>query len=163
MLKYYSLTIAVYTANTYLAFQTRRNDLSDSELTNFIRFTYQHQVPTSFQIYPVHQEISSWVIYWLQTCKEMKASPKTQKTKSAEHGNVGMNTLGASDSMMMSGLPFSCLNNESKSWEPLPPHLEDDNFLSQTKKAWSLQQSKRPWQNWVRSLGHTWGTTPHME
>jgi hypothetical protein len=44
---------------------------------------------------------------------------------------------------------------------PLP--LEGDNFLTQTNNAWLLQQSKRPWQNWVRSLGQTWGTTPHME
>ena len=142
---------------------SRKNDMSDGDLTKFICSTYPNQVPASFQIYPVHQEICSWVIYWLQICREMKASRKTQRIRRVEPGNDGLNMQGASDLTMTSGLPTSCLNTESLLWEPSQPHLGEDNFLNQTKNAWLRQQSKRPWQNWVRSLGQTWGTTPHME
>ncbi len=142
---------------------SRKHDMTDKDLTDFICSTYHHQVPTSFQIYPVHPEICSWVTYWLQICKETKASHKIQKIRKAELGNDGQNMPDVLDLMMMSGLPTSCLTNESTLWEHLQLPSEEDSFLNQTKRAWSLQQSKRPWQNWVRSLGQTWGTTPHME
>jgi hypothetical protein len=59
---------------------SRRHDLNDNELMNFIFATYQNQVPASFQICPVHPEISSWVTYWLQICRdETKALHKTQR------------------------------------------------------------------------------------
>jgi hypothetical protein len=142
---------------------SRKNDMTDCELTNFIRFTYLNQVPPSFKICPVHPEICSWVTCWLRICRETKESPKTQKIRKPELGNDGRNTQEVSGLTTISGLPFYQPSNESTSWEPSQLLSEEDNFLSQTRKAWLLQQSKRPWQNWVRSLGQTWGTTPHME
>jgi len=56
------------------------------------------------------------------------------------------------------GIAASMLTRKIKLWEPLQHPSEEENILSQAKKAWLLQQSKRPWQNWVRSLGQMWGT-----
>ncbi len=142
---------------------SRRFDITDNDLTNFICSTYQNQVPASFQIYPVNQEICSWVICWLQTCKEMKGSHKIQRIRKVEPGSDGPSMQNALDSMTTYGLPSSHQSNEFTSWEHSRLHSEGDSFLDQTRKTWLLQQSKRPWQNWVRSLGQTWGTTPHME
>jgi hypothetical protein len=56
----------------------------------------------------------------------------------------------------------SNLKTEQNLWERSPQPCKEDNFLTWTKKIWWQEQCKRPWQNWVRSLGQMWGTTPHM-
>ncbi len=107
---------------------SRRFDLSDSELTTLICSSYLHQVPISFRICPVHQEISSRVICWLQICKDMKGSPKTQRTRNPEHGSDGANIQSASDLMMMFGSPSCLPNSKSTSWEPLLQPFKGDTF-----------------------------------
>jgi len=142
---------------------SRKFELSDDSLVSFVRDLCPNQVPSSFKVFPVHPVIDCWMTSWMQRCYEMKASPKTQKIKNVECGGVGRNILSQLDFHTTYGCPYSYLTNESKLSVPSQPLSEDDNFLAQTRNAWLLQQCKRPWQNWVRSLGQTWGTTPHME
>jgi len=142
---------------------SRKFELNDEDLTYFVHSSPHYQGLPSLKICPVHPEIASWMTYWLQKNKEMMESHRIQKTKKQESGNVGQNTQFRWDSTKTYGCPTSYLNNESTSWEPLPPPLDADSFLDLTKRNWLQKQSKRPWQNWVRSLGQTWGTTPHME
>jgi hypothetical protein len=140
---------------------SRKNDLQDTALTQFILSTYPSQVPISFHIKPLHKEIHSWLTSWLHSCKEITVSRKTQEIKRQGYGKDGKNMPKSSDMTMTFGLPTSPYKNEQPSWEPLPQPSKDVNFLDQVK-TWQLQQCKRPWQSWVRSLGQTWGTTPHM-
>jgi hypothetical protein len=88
---------------------------------------------------------------------------KIREIKRNEYGGNGSNMPSPSDSPMIFGCLTYNQNSKLMLLEHSPQHSDNENFLSQTKKAWLLQQSKRPWQNWVRSLGQTWGTTPHME
>jgi hypothetical protein len=141
---------------------SRRFDLSDDALSNFIRLSYPSQVPNSFKISPLPPDLSSWVTYWLQKCKEKTELQKTRETKRLEFGDDGWSTLKSSSLSTTSGSKTSHQKEEPKSWEPLHQPYEEDNFLARTKETWQQEQSKRPWQNWVRCLGQTWGTTPHM-
>ena len=142
---------------------SRRFDLSDEELTSFILSSHASQVHPFFKIYPVHPEAASWMTYWLRKCNETKELLRTQKIKKQECGEDGQNMHLPLALVKTSGsLPCS-QSNVLTLLQPSPPRCEEENFLDQTKKTWLLQQSKRPWQNWVRSLGQTWGITPHMD
>jgi hypothetical protein len=142
---------------------SRKFELSDDDLTFSIFSSHASQVHPFFKIYPVHPEIVSWMTYWLRKCNETKGLLKTQKTKSHECGDDGQNMLPQWVSVKTSGLPPCSQSNGPILLPPLPLPCVEENFLDQTKRTWLRQQSKRPWQNWVRSLGQTWGTTPHME
>jgi hypothetical protein len=140
-----------------------RFDLDDDALTILLNSFPNLQVQNSFRICPIHPEINSWMISWLQRCSETKESRKTQEIRKDEFIDDGWNMHTLSDWHMISGCQDFNQNNGLTSLVPLQRPSDDENFLAHTKKAWLLQQSKRPWQNWVRSLGQTWGTTPHMD
>jgi len=150
-------------SNTIADALSHRFDLNDDQLTKFLNLSPTPQVQSSYRLSPVHPEINSWMICWLQKCNEMKGSQKIQKKRKREYGEDGLIIQDQSDSTTISGYQVSNQNNELTLLAPLRQLSDDENFLSRTKKAWLLQQSKRLWQNWVRSLGQTWGTTPHME
>jgi hypothetical protein len=141
---------------------SRKFDLNDETLTNFICSTYPSQVPNHILISPLPQEISSWMICWLQRCRERTESQKILETKRLEFGEGGWSIQKSLISDTTSGSNISHWKEELKSWEPWQLCCNNDNFLDRTRATWQLEQSKRPWQNWVRSLGQTWGTTPHM-
>jgi hypothetical protein len=139
---------------------SRRFDLTDLALTKFILSSHPSQVGTSFKIYPLNPNVSSWVTSWLQQCKGM-GSQKIQKMKRSEFGKGGPIRHQQLLLPMMFCSPISSQNNGLTLLVHLPLPSAGDNFLDQTKNAWLLQQSKRPWQNWVRCLGQMWCTTPH--
>jgi hypothetical protein len=93
----------------------------------------------------------------------MKVSHKIQRIRKSECGINGLTTHIQSASHMICGSQTCTQNNESTLSVHLPLLSEEGNFLDQTRNSWLLQQSKRPWQNWVRSLGQIWGTTPHLD
>jgi len=142
---------------------SRKFELSDDDLTSVILLSYASQVHPFFRIYPVHPQIVSWMTYWLRKCSETKELLKTQETKNQEFGRDGRNMQRPLDSAKISGSHLCSQNNALTSLLPLLPRCVEENFLDQTTKTWLHQQSKRPWQNWVRSLGQMWGTIPHMD
>jgi len=150
-------------SNTIADALSRRFDLNDEDLTLLINSSYDLQVQNSYKLYPLRPEICSWMTCWLQKCSAMKESQKTQEIRKTECGDDGSSIQNPLVSQTMCGYQHCSESTKLTSSAPLLPPCEGENFLSQTRKAWSLQQYKRPWQNWVRSLGQTWGTTPHME
>ena len=140
-----------------------RFDLDDNSLTCLIN-SYPHlQVQGSFRLCPIHPDINSWMTFRMQKCKGTKELQRILKTKSVGCGEGVLNTHIQLDSHTMCGYPTYNLTNEPMLSERLQLPYGEENFLAQTKNALLHQQSKRPWQNWVRSLGQTWGTTPCME
>jgi hypothetical protein len=141
---------------------SRKFDLSDTDLENFIISNFSSQVPSSFRIVPLPQQISSWVTWLLHKISETTESPNTRKRKRHVSGNVGWNTVTSSKSMTTFTYKTSPLQCEPPYSVPSQQHSEGDSFLDLTKLSWERAQSKRPWQSWARSLGQTWGTTPTM-
>jgi hypothetical protein len=150
-------------ANKIADILSQRFVLSDDQLTAYVCPYLPPQVQASIKLYPVHPEIISWMTCWLQKCSKMKGLHKTPRIRNAEFGDDGEHTQMPSASLRISGCPALHQNNEPISLELLPLLSGEESFLDQTTSAWLRQQSKRPWQNWVRSLGQTWGTTPHMD
>jgi len=141
---------------------SRMHNYSPLHLHSYIIENFHSQVPTTFHIVQLPQEISSWLISWLKKVKELKELEKGQQTRKREHGKDGVSTAPSSKMTMLSTYKICHQSLEHDSSAPLQWLLEEDNFLVQTKILWEQAQSKRPWQNWVRSLGQTWGTTPPM-
>jgi len=141
---------------------SRMHNYSPPCLHAYISKNFPSQVPTTFHIVQLPQEISSWLISWLQKVKELKELEKGQQTKKREHGGDGVSTAPSSKTITTSTYKICHQSLEHDSLAPSQRHSEEDNFLDQTKILWEQAQSKRPWQNWVRSLGQTWGTTPPM-
>jgi hypothetical protein len=71
-------------------------------------------------------------------------SPKTQMTKNTEFGRGGMIMQQQLYLPMICGTKILPKNNEPMSSVHLPLLSANEDFLSQTKTAWLLQQSKRP-------------------
>jgi hypothetical protein len=141
---------------------SRMHHHSPKELHRFIISSFPSQVPSSFHIDPLPHEISSWMISWLQKIKEPTELDREQKTKNTEFGIVGLNTAESLKTSPTLSSKTYLQNSEQGSLEHSLPPFVDASFLDRTKDLWLQAQWKRPWQNWVRSLGQTWGTTPPM-
>jgi len=141
---------------------SRKFDLPYDSLTTHIHSLYPNQVPLSFKISPLPPEICSWLTSWLQKCREKWGLHREQKIKNEERGIGGARIRSASDSRMTSGLRNLPQSTELPSLAPLPQLSDEDSSPDQILQTWHQAQSKRPLLNWVRFLGQTWGTTPHM-
>jgi hypothetical protein len=141
---------------------SRMHDNSPEELHHYISSSFPTQVPNTFHIDPLPLEISSWMISWLQKFKEPTESVKVPKTKSIGFGTDGVNTAESSTMNMIFSSKTYQKNSEPDCLENLQPPYVDASFLDQTRDLWLQAQWKRPWQNWVRSLGQTWGASPPM-
>jgi hypothetical protein len=141
---------------------SRKHDYSPTELQNYISTSFPAQVPNTFHIDPLPPEISSWMISWLQKIKEPMESEKAQKTKNIECGLDGASTADPSPMITTRSSKTYLKNTELVYLEHSQQPYADASFHDRTKDLWSQAQRKRPWQNWVRSLGQTWGSTPHM-
>jgi hypothetical protein len=137
-------------SNTVADILSRKFDLPHPELSVFIKSHYSKQVPLSFNISPLPQEICSWLLLWLQKFRERWASQKEQMTRKNVHGADGSNIQNVSDSTKTFGSDNSPLNTAQPSWEHLQQHCKDASFLNLIQQSWQQAQSKRPLQNWVR-------------
>jgi hypothetical protein len=141
---------------------SRQHNLTDSELTSFIFSQFSSQVPPTFEIVPPPQSIVSWTTWLLQKNNEQWESKTAPNQKKREYGTGGKPTyLGSKMSMT----PTSATLNPScapASSVPSEQPFDEVTFLERIKNPWQEAQLKRPWQNWVRCLGQTWGSTPTM-
>ncbi len=141
---------------------SRKHDTSPDALHHYISSTFPSQVPITFCIDPLLPEISSWMISWLRKIKEPTELEKAPKIKNTEFGKDGANTARPSQMNMTHSSKTYQKSLEQDCSEHLPPPYADASFLDRTRDLWLQAQWKRPWQNWVRSLGQTWGSTPPM-
>jgi hypothetical protein len=86
----------------------------------------------------------------------------TKGKKEKESGYDGANTVNAPKTPTTFSSKTYPQVLELDSLAPLPQLSIDDSFQNRTKDLWLQAQWKRLWQNWVRSLGQMWGTTPPM-
>ncbi len=141
---------------------SRQHHLSDNELLTFILSHFPNQVPSTFRIVHLPHSITSWMTWLLQKSKEHTECKNNPGTKKQEPGSGGNSTSSASRTVMTLS---SCTSNPlcvPEFSEPLEPLLDKASFPEKIRIAWREAQSKRPWQNWARSSGQMWGSTPTM-
>jgi hypothetical protein len=141
---------------------SRRHDLSDSALVALIFSSYPDQIPGTFKIDLLPPSIISWMIWLLQKNKDHTESNNKQKTKKRGHGADGeltWNELKTPMTHSYNSLNPSC-DPESSELSQQPS--DKGSFQEKIKTVWREAQLKRPWQNWAKSSGQTWGSTPTM-
>ena len=141
---------------------SRRNDLSDIDLTSFIRLHFSAQVPPTFRIEAVPQSIISWNFSLIQKTKEAMASPNQPWIKKTGLGEDGCRSVNSSRTKEISSSVDWKQMTEQECSPPLRQLFDEETFVNQVKEAWVQAQLKRPSQKWVRCFGRTWGTT-HIE
>ena len=141
---------------------SRRHDLTDKDLLSFITSSFPEQVPSTFSIDPLPQSIICWMTWLLQKNKEHMEFNNKQKTKKRELGVDGELTSTGSKTIMTHSSSDSNPSCGLESLEPLEPPSDKESFQEKIQNVWREAQSKRPWQNWARSSGLTWGSTPTM-
>ena len=148
--------------NIVADFLSRKFHLNHNDLTSLILTSFPSQVPPLFRVSPLPPDILSWLTSWLQRCKERVGSPRILGTRKQECGEDESNTqnvLTLTKTCGFSDLPQIA---EKSYLVPLLQPCNGGSFPDPTIQIWRCQQYKRPLQNWVRFLGQTWGTTPHM-
>ncbi len=77
---------------------SRKNFLTDAQLTEHLRSTVPTQVPSSFKIVPLPNEISSWLTSLLLKLPVNEQYKKAHTQTTPGHGSDGQNTVHPSDS-----------------------------------------------------------------
>ena len=129
---------------------SRDMHLSDTELTQLLLSSFPSQVPHSFHIVPLPNEIVSWMTSLLLTLpvKEQYREPHTP-TKIGR-GDDGKHTVTRWDLPTTSTSQLSRNHNKRKSSELSHPHYEKDDLRVALQTPWLLQQSEVPSITWSR-------------
>jgi len=103
--------------------------LSDSELISLLRKTAPQQVPSNFNIVPLPNEISSWLISLLQKLPVKEQFKEEHTPTTLGRGPDGQTTVHPSDLDTISSLNLSTENNDLTSSAPLGSLSERTAFL----------------------------------
>jgi hypothetical protein len=124
---------------------SRDYNRSDEELTEILRTFVPEQIPPHFEIVPLPNEISSWLISVLQKLPVKMQLQEQQHTKTKLGCGVdGKSTPIPSVSLTTSTLMDSKVLAELNSWEPLPWLSGKDASRDQLMIPWSKAQSEIP-------------------
>ena len=142
--------------NTIADILSRWHFLTDIELLTFLRSQFSTQLPTNFQISPVPNEITSWIISMLQNLQTTAASRSRHTTTRVERGNdssPGWKRWAAKKTPSLLGLR----ELKRPEWLALLPSLsvEGNTVMQDTQSHWSLGQSARPCPTWQRPFRTT--------
>lgn len=141
---------------------SREFDLADDDLTSLIHTHYSHQIPATFRISPLPNEIVSWIYSVLhprpRSCTDEPPKPNEKKNWPGSDGvNTSrpsalekMSTCLASTTPVESQSP-SLLSNTCAASEPL--HVRVRNRFAQAL-------SERPLAVWSRNSGASTGEAP---
>ncbi len=142
---------------------SHEHHLTDTDLIKSIHTHFPHQAPKSLAILPLPPNVSSWVTCLLQSFSKQRAIQKVCKRKRSEYGKDGDLTSRVL-SLTLTHFSKSFVQPQGQdSLVPLLQHCNGEPFCLLVKVTCQAAQSKRPWQNWLRSIGQTWGTIPTME
>ena len=136
--------------------------LSDDMLTNLLLQFYPSQLPRSFKISPLPDEITSFIIGTLEALpvKNQDLMAATPSTLGA--GLVGLDLSHLWDSEQTRSWIKCHQDTELFSYAHSQAQLEQESLAVLSNRIWSRAQSKRPWTKWLRASGQTFGMTPGM-
>lgn len=149
---------------------SRRFDLSDAELTNLLVNTLPHQIPSTFKIVALPNEISSWVSFVLAPNPSLENPPPspmpTVETESGSDGEISSKKLGWET---IFSLTTSLLHPDGNSADVSCKHaVQDTTGKDDTNKQWCARVqssfldglSAKPLATWLRNSGTTIGLLP---
>jgi hypothetical protein len=122
-------------------------DCSDNKLTKILRKSCPSQLPQHFQIVPLPNKITSWLISLLQRLPVKEQLQEAHTRTMLGHGTNSPSTFEPLASAMTSSLTPSQDPNKTRSLAPLPLLSRKESFLQQLMTPWLWEQSKTP--SWI--------------
>ena len=129
---------------------SRDMHLSDEILTSHILAKFPSQVPHSFHIVPLPNEIVSWMTSLLLTLPVKQQFREVHMTTTPGLGSDGEHTANPSASLTTSTSPASTNNNKLESLEPSGTPSAKADIREALQIPWLLHQSKVPSITWLR-------------
>jgi hypothetical protein len=97
---------------------SRRHDLSDHELTEFLFDSYPKQMPHGFHIKALPDDVSSWTLYWLRLTSGKEESPPKLTLPLNDTGRIGSISCTCASSPTIPTSPVSHDTNGTSCLEP---------------------------------------------
>jgi hypothetical protein len=129
--------------------------LSDEKLTTYLRSFFPSQIPSSFTIVPLPNEIVSWLISLLQRLPVNELFREEHMPTKHSLGNVGSSTANQSASILTSSSTGLVEKTDTRSSEHSQSHCEKDDFRNQLALPWVLKQFEAPSITWLQPSGKT--------
>ncbi len=130
-------------------------DRTDEELTQILFTHVPSQVPNSFKIVPLPNEIASWMTSLLQQLPENLRFKEVHMTTTLGCGKDGCPTATLQDSQVMSSSLISPNSKEPTFSAVLPWLSVRGDFCYQVMLPWLVAQSSVPSIMWQQPLGVT--------
>ena len=137
-------------------------DRTDAELTKILFSHVPSQVPTSFKIVQLPNEISSYVTSLLQRLPVQQQYSEEHKLTTLGRGSDGGDTASQQELAMTTSSKESQGISNPSSLAPLLWQCEKGDFLEHLMAPWLVKQSVVPSITWQRPSGVTDTLTHHM-
>merc|ERR1712018_111688 len=98
---------------------SRDHQITDFEITSLLHHFTSSQIPPNLKMFPLPQEIVSWICSWLQKMPEKMLSQEIQQRSKIVHGIDGKKFLSLLKSKTKSSLSNSLQIREYEFLEPL--------------------------------------------
>ena len=147
---------------------SRRFTMSNTELTEFIHSNFSSQIPPTFKIYPIPQEILCWISSILaQEQPSPIPKPNHPMNQQTEPGVGGLNfsACQASAQQIHSSMPLTqapnlSLQNASSKHSDQGSSLTRTTFIQRIQNNFLDGVLNKPLATWVRNSGVVVGTAP---
>ena len=129
--------------------------LKDNELTHLLRSLFLSQLPQSFTIAPLPQEIESFLSVWMPKMPA-RDPPRERRTSSGLH--LGAGGQPSSNPLRSKGVYSSTPSNQNTKLDSsvvLPNQSETSNIRLELSAPWLQARSELPWTMWLRPSGTT--------
>ena len=129
--------------------------LNDTDITHLLFSCVPHQLPPSFAIAPLPQEIVSFLYAWLLKMPAKKPSQERRTRSGLRPGDDGSSSSKPSNATKNHTSNPSSLPTEQNLSVVLPRPSETPNILHRLTTSWLQEQSVLPWTMWLRPSGTT--------
>ena len=146
--------------NLFADILSRWHFLTTTELTILLQSKFSKQLPTTFKISPLPNEISSWItstLLKLQRQTQSQTGHIKTETGHGDDGSPGWTEWASKETPTLKGLQYL----KKYDWLQVlqSASVEANTVLQDTREHWSLGRSQRPSRVWQRPFRTTIGGT----
>jgi hypothetical protein len=138
--------------NTVADTLSRRHDLSNDQLTDFIISNFPEQTPRGFHLRALPPDLTSWTVFWLQHTRATTQSPPRLQIRATGGGTDGLTSSTSASSSTMSSSADSPPMNVITSSGPTfnEPETMSGRSLLRDTITWLQGHAAPPSRLWVR-------------
>jgi hypothetical protein len=142
--------------NIVADFLSRHSSWTDQDLSNHCHTHFHSQIPQTFEVKPLPNELVSWIWQMLQLATSSStASKRALSRNTTAHGHAGVNSSSASAWSTTCSSTASVLPAANSSLSDSSKPCEMPNLQTTVRSLWETALSGTPSSNWLRPSGRT--------